>query len=53
MEWDSGVKAVYLYDERMQMFSVQKIFNYRIVYDSDIDVGCRVQRGKLNNSFYQ
>ncbi|XP_052099554.1 uncharacterized protein LOC127734036 [Mytilus californianus] len=46
VEWDSGHKNRYLYDENMKVFHIKPVNEPRRLIDEIIGVGCKVKRGK-------
>jgi len=50
VEWDSGYKNCYCYDERRN--DIKPVNEQRRLVDDLIAVGCKVKRGKYNHSSY-
>ncbi|CAC5419364.1 unnamed protein product [Mytilus coruscus] len=46
VEWDSGHKNCYLYDENIKVFDIKPVNEPRRLIDAIIGVGCKVKRGK-------
>ena len=46
VEWDSGHKNCYGYDERRNAYDIKPVNEPRRLVDDLIAVGCKVKRGK-------
>ncbi|CAC5419363.1 unnamed protein product [Mytilus coruscus] len=46
VEWDSGHKNCYRYDENIKVFDIKPVNEPRRLIDEMIGVGCKVKRGK-------
>ncbi|VDI11229.1 Hypothetical predicted protein [Mytilus galloprovincialis] len=46
VEWDSGVKNCYHYDESQRLYDIKPVNEPRRLVDEMIAVGCKVKRGK-------
>lgn len=45
MEWDSGHKNCYQYDENFKVFHIKPVNEPRRLVDEMIAVGCKIGRG--------
>ncbi|VDH98865.1 Hypothetical predicted protein [Mytilus galloprovincialis] len=46
VEWDNGHLNMYIYDERLDIYSIKKVQEPRVLVDELVAVGCKVTRGK-------
>ena len=49
VEWDNGYSNMYLYNESLNAYTIQKVNEPRIRVGELIAVGCRVVRGKYHS----
>ena len=49
VEWDSGYVNSYIYNEQLNAYTIQKVYEQRIRVFEMIAVGCRVVRGKYQS----
>lgn len=49
VEWDSGYVNSYMYNEQLNAYTIQKVYEQRIRVFEMIAVGCRVVRGKYQS----
>lgn len=45
VEWDSGVKNCYHYDDSQRLYDIKPVNEPRRLVDEMIAVGCKVKRG--------
>ena len=50
VEWDSGYRNDYCYDERINAYDIKPVNEPRRLVDDLIAVGCKVKRGKYYHS---